>query len=1186
MARVRSAVPAALLLALLVVATAAAAVPRVLDEPLAAVVWPPSTGLVVAEVVTGGISASDEYIELANAGAWPADLSGLEVAYATSSGATVTRKATWTASLVLAPGQHLLIANSAGVYAPLADALYSSGLAATGGAIVLRASGGSVVDAVGWGDAVNTFVEGTAAPAPAAGQSIERLPGGAGGNAVDTNSNRDDFVVNASPSPQNLAALPVPQPTASPTPTSSPTPSDDPTPPPDASATPLPTPSESPSPAVTDTPSPTVTDTPSPTPTTPTPTPTPTPTATPEPTSLPTSTPAPTASPTVAPSPSPSPTPSAMPIAEARALADGSTATIEGVLTTPLGALEAGRTGFLQDATGGIALYLDAAVSAATPAGTVVRATGTIASRYGQRTLRVAAADVLTVGTAPLPIAVEVDTGAVGEGLEGVRIGVSGVVTEVPTSLSDGLGVTLDDGSGPTRLVVAPDALGDAVVTSGMVVAAVGPLGQRDSSGTGAGGYRLYATLPGEFAVVPTPTPTPTASPAPTDPATPTPTATPQATPTATPAPTTSPSPSPAGTPSSTPSPRLEPVTIAGARAMPTGSTVLVRGVVLAEAGRLGTPALLSIGDATGGLPVRLADGMSAPGRGMLVDARGVVAAPYGQTELRLVAGGLTVVGTDVLPDPLAIGAKSVAEAVEGRLVWLAGTVSTGATRSTSGDLVLVVTGADGATLRVYADASARLDPAALKKGLRATFTGIVGQHASRKGALDGYRLWLRDAADVVPEAATTPAPTPTPPSTHTSAPPSLESIAAARVRDGATVTVEGVVTADRTLLDSTGRRTVLQDASGAIELYLSAPDASIRPGVRLRATGMIGRAWGAPRLHAASIVRLGTAPPAVRDLHAIPGPATEWELVRITGTVTSVHRTGDRWVAEIATASGAVPVVGLAGSKITPTAITGGRAATIVGIVKRPLPTASDRRYAVVPRAEDDIVLAAPSGSPDTSAGTGGQGSANASAPVGDNSAAVAGPTTDLRDIARQVGQRVHVGGVVTAGLPDGFRLDDGTATARVVLDGEAADLAAVIGPGDALDAVGLVEDRGGAVIVVRDPRDLVLVGDLGAESGASADAPAMLALAAGSGGPALGIAAAPARSAPGAAVGGLLATIAAGAVALLFAARRVRDRRRTGTRIQGRLAVLAAASAGGGTPSALRPTSATAAVTGNADA
>ena len=44
----------------------------------------------------------------------PVDLAGLEVVYATSSGSTVTRKATWAASTMLEPGRRVLIANAAG----------------------------------------------------------------------------------------------------------------------------------------------------------------------------------------------------------------------------------------------------------------------------------------------------------------------------------------------------------------------------------------------------------------------------------------------------------------------------------------------------------------------------------------------------------------------------------------------------------------------------------------------------------------------------------------------------------------------------------------------------------------------------------------------------------------------------------------------------------------------------------------------------------------------------------------------------------------------------------------------------------------------------------------------------------------------------------------------------------------
>ena len=107
---------------------------------------------------------------------------------------------------------------SSGIHAAIADATYSGGFAATGGAVVLRPIGGEPVDAVGWGDATSAFVEGVAAPAPASGSSIERLPGGSLGNGTDTNDNASDFVVRTPPFPQNLAAAPTPVPAPTPTP--------------------------------------------------------------------------------------------------------------------------------------------------------------------------------------------------------------------------------------------------------------------------------------------------------------------------------------------------------------------------------------------------------------------------------------------------------------------------------------------------------------------------------------------------------------------------------------------------------------------------------------------------------------------------------------------------------------------------------------------------------------------------------------------------------------------------------------------------------------------------------------------------------------------------------------------------------------------------------------------------------
>ena len=75
------------------------------------------------------------------------------------------------------------------------------------------------------------------------------------------------------------------------------------------------------------------------------------------------------------------------------------------------------------------------------------------------------------------------------------------------------------------------------------------------------------------------------------------------------------------------------------------------------------------------------------------------------------------------------------------------------------------------------------------------------------------------------------------------------------------------------------------------------------------------------------------------------------------------MERLGDRWRAEIQLVSGTkVPVQGQAGAGIPSTAILVGKRITVTGIVKRPYPTASDRRYAVLPRSGGDVSIG-PSG-------------------------------------------------------------------------------------------------------------------------------------------------------------------------------------------------------------------------------
>lgn len=1109
MERVRAAAVAALF-AILAVSTAALAAvapfARSIGLPAAAVVWPPST-LVISELQTGGVSASDEFAEIANLGSRNVDLAGLEVVYVTSTGGTVTRKATWASNTILAPGRHLLIANAAGVYASIADAAYTGGFAATGGSIVLRVVGGGPVDAVGWGDATNSFVEGSAAPAPAAGQSIERRPGGSAGNTTDTNDNAADWFAQSVPNPQNLSAPPVPAPGPSASPTSAPSTTPESTPvPPTATPDPNPTPAPSDSPAPSPDPSPVPTDTLAPSvepSTSPTESPAPTlqPTAVPEPTPTPTLTPVPSAdpttspvpqpspSPTPVPPPTPSPSPTILPIVDARALPFGSPVAIEGTLTMDLPALESGRVGTIQDGTAGIAIYLDTTPATAVPAGEAVRLVGTVDERYGARTIRVRVVDIVDLGPASVPAPVIAPTGAIGEALEGVRVVVRGVTSGSPTAFADGLGLLVDDGSGAARVIVGPAALGSASVPAGTLVTVMGPVAQRDSTGTGTGGYRINATLPGELEILPQPTPSPTVAPTPT----PTPTTSPL--PTAAPSPTPAPSPSPTPTPSPSPTPTPTPISsIADARLRPIGSVVTVIGVVQAEVGRLGSPPLLSIGDTVAGIAVRLPDGTRAPARGMQVRVTGATSASYGQLEIRPPAGGLTVIGTAAVPTPLATMGSQLGEATEGRLVSLVGAQVGAPRRSVNGDISVDVRDVAGTMVRIEADASSRITVKDLQAGVAHRFVGIVGQHASRKGIADGYRVWLRDRADILAPDGSDLGGSAAPlsgstsdPSTGTSGGPLL-SIAAAVALDGASVTVIGIVTGGPGLLDRDGRLIVIQDLTGGLEVIFPTDLDAPASGSRIRVAGIVGRAWGAPRLRATSIViedaHVDLAPSI---LTGAPGEGEEWQLVRIAGSVSNVTRLGDRWRADIRVGTTTVLVTGLAGSAIPSTFLVAGRAATIVGIVRRPYPTSTDHRWAVTPRGTFDVAIgpaggssaAAPGGGPRPSGREGSAGSGTAYSGAGASDAV---PDVDLAALADHLGSLVRVGGLVVARANDGFALDDGTAVGTVRLVGAAASFRDLLKVGDALGLVGRVERTdSGYRLAVEDPAGLVRLGDLG---------------------------------------------------------------------------------------------------------
>jgi len=155
----------------------------------------------VNELMTGVTgAAANEFVEIVNAGTATANIGGFRLAYRSAAGTSDVTLATIPDGTTLAAGAFYLFAGSAYAGAAPPSQSFSTGLAAGGGGVALRDSSGAIVDSVGYGDAVNAFVEAhpaTAPPATAApGSSAVRLPDG-----HDTNDNAADFSVSSTPTP-------------------------------------------------------------------------------------------------------------------------------------------------------------------------------------------------------------------------------------------------------------------------------------------------------------------------------------------------------------------------------------------------------------------------------------------------------------------------------------------------------------------------------------------------------------------------------------------------------------------------------------------------------------------------------------------------------------------------------------------------------------------------------------------------------------------------------------------------------------------------------------------------------------------------------------------------------------------------------------------------------------------------
>jgi Lamin Tail Domain/Collagen triple helix repeat (20 copies) len=161
-----------------------------------------SAVLRINEFMTGTTgSAADEFVELVNVGAGAADLSGYKLVYRSGAGTSDVSLATIPSGTTLGAGGFYLFGGSAYAGSPPPDQSFSTGLASTGGGLALRDASGTIVDSLGYGNAVNAFVRGAPAPAPPAaappGNSDVRLPDG-----HDTGNNSADFSVSTTPTPR------------------------------------------------------------------------------------------------------------------------------------------------------------------------------------------------------------------------------------------------------------------------------------------------------------------------------------------------------------------------------------------------------------------------------------------------------------------------------------------------------------------------------------------------------------------------------------------------------------------------------------------------------------------------------------------------------------------------------------------------------------------------------------------------------------------------------------------------------------------------------------------------------------------------------------------------------------------------------------------------------------------------
>jgi uncharacterized protein YjdB len=155
--------------------------------------------LVINEVKTGTLlNARDEFVEVLNPCSFAIDVSRSRLAYRLILGLADLALVDLTGTM--APGSYRVYSGPA--YTGSSNGTLVTDLAALGGGIAIRdIPSSAIIDSMGYGTAVNLFVEGLVALALPTGKSLSRLP-----NGTDTNNNAADFAVTTpTPGAANVA---------------------------------------------------------------------------------------------------------------------------------------------------------------------------------------------------------------------------------------------------------------------------------------------------------------------------------------------------------------------------------------------------------------------------------------------------------------------------------------------------------------------------------------------------------------------------------------------------------------------------------------------------------------------------------------------------------------------------------------------------------------------------------------------------------------------------------------------------------------------------------------------------------------------------------------------------------------------------------------------------------------------